>query len=647
LRRNRLELDPADVAGAVLLAERAVPDDIGRILASAGTLTLSGSLLSHVSLLSREFGKPSVALSGVTPARLAHEGEEGLLVFEDVVGHRGRAVLDEGDVVFLDGGRGVLTVPGGLDRELRRVIRQVYAALAAFSKLPGDERLLAALLDAAGDVASREFLLEAAFPFRVVPPGPPARRLLEALAERSPQPEFGTMHAALRERVLAEAAARCDDTIVVIEAAEDLEDLHRGLRGLEAALDRDLKLLEDLGGDPDRLEQKLEPVLAAAGARRAAMEDELRRSVRRALDLPDELLRARLGGLFRLLRRARAAHVEPADVARLHGRLAAQLADERARAGTHLVVPLVSGAPRERALVGGKAQALIDAREVMPEGCRVPRGFVVTSAAYRLHLLGETGEKLRLAGDEIDQNATSRRARAAILAGDVPDEVRDAIKAAFDALGANRFAVRSSATIEDGPLGSLAGLFDTYLGVSGLDDLVDRIRWSWASLWNARALAALSSMGLSPLRASQAVIVQEMIETRSAGVLFSRDPSGRPDTLLINATWGLGEAISQGELAGDLFWVRRSTGDLIACELASGAYRIELAPQGIGTVEVPLTPDQRGRPCLTAAELAEVAGLARALEDVTGRAQDIEFGFDHAGGLVVFQLRRIVPRRLE
>jgi pyruvate,water dikinase len=143
------------------------------------------------------------------------------------------------------------------------------------------------------------------------------------------------------------------------------------------------------------------------------------------------------------------------------------------------------------------------------------------------------------------------------------------------------------------------------------------------------------------------VIVQEMIETRSAGVLFSRDPSGRPDTLLINATWGLGEAISQGEVSGDLFWVRRSTGELIACETARATHRIELAPRGMGTVEVPLTPEQHGRSCLTAAELAEVAAMARALEDVTGRAQDIEFGFDHDGGLVVFQLRRIVPPRPE
>jgi len=369
--------------------------------------------------------------------------------------------------------------------------------------------------------------------------------------------------------------------------------------------------------------------------------------VNRALVLPEGLLRARLGGLFRLLRRARAANLDPEDVNRLQRRLAVQLADERARAGTHLVVPLVSGAPRERALVGGKAHALIEVREAAPEGCRVPRGFVVTSAAYRLHLLGETGEKLRLAADAADENAVSRKARAALLSGDVPDEVREAIKTAYEALGAHRFAVRSSATIEDGPLGSLAGLFDTYLGVTGFPELLDRIRWAWASLWNARAISALTSMGLSPLRASQAVIVQEMIETRVAGVLLSRDPSGRADTLLINAAWGLGEGISQGELAGDLFWVRRSTGELVASETGRAAHRIELSPQGMGTVEVPLSPEQQGRPCLTAVELARVAALARALEEVTGRAQDVEFGFDHEGGLVVFQMRRIVPRRPE
>jgi pyruvate,water dikinase len=638
-------MDPAEFDGCVLLAERAVPDDIARILASAGTLTLKGALLSHVSLLSREFGKPSVSLSGITPARVADEGEEGLLVFDDVVGSRGNALIDEGDIVFLDGYRGLLTVPGGLDREARTAIRQLHAPLAAFGKLPGDDALLAKLLGAAAHPATFWFLLEAAFPYRLVPAGPPARRLLEALKTVAPRAELDASLEALRERVLAEAAARCDDTRAGLEAAEDLEDLQRGLRGLEGALNRDLMLLEDLGSDPDRLEQRLEPVLAAAAARRTALESELRRAVKDALLFSEDQLRSRLGGLFRLLRRARAAHLDPDDVGRLHGRLAKQLAEERARAGMHLVVPIEPGAPYQRSFVGGKAQALLEVGRAIPPECRIPRGFVVTSAAYRLHLLGETSEKLRLAADEVDPRMISRKARAALLSGDMPDEVKDAIKLAYEGLGVGRFAVRSSATIEDGPRGSLAGLFDSYLGVCGLDDLLSRVRWAWASLWNARALAALSSMGVSPLRASQAVIVQEMVETRSAGVLFSRDPAGRSDTLLINAAWGLGEGISQGEVAGDLFWVRRSTGELIAAETGRLTNRIELAPQGMGTVEVPLPTELLGRPCLTAAELTSLAALARALEDVTGRAQDVEFGFDNDGTLVVFQMRRIVPRR--
>jgi pyruvate,water dikinase len=647
LRRNRTELDAVDVAGAVLLAERAVPDDIGRILASAGTLTFSGALLSHVSLLSREFGKPSVSLAGSTVARLTAPDEGGLLAIGDDAAGGSAATIEEGDVVFLDGGAGVVTVPGGLDRAARLTIRHVHAPLVAFSKLPADETVLHAVLDTIQDAAARAFLLEAAFTYRLVPPGIPARRLLDALAGATPRAEFDETIGALRERILAAAAARCDRTKTALESAEDLEDLQRGLRGLEGTLERDLRLLEDLGGDPDRLEKRLEPVLAVVSARRGEMEGALRREVSRALDLTDEILRSQLGGLFRLLRRARAANLAPDDVGRLHRRLARQLADERTRAGTHLVVTLGSKTPHERALVGGKAQALIEIGEALPEGCRIPRGFVVTSAAYRLHLLGETGDKLRLAADDADENAVSRKARAAILSGDVPEEVLEAIKGAFVASHPARFAVRSSATIEDGALGTLAGLFDTYLGVAGFDELVDRIRWAWASLWNARALAALSSMGLSALRASQAVLVQEMIETRSAGVLFSRDPTGRPDTLLINAAWGLGEGISQGEFSGDLFWVRRSTGVPIAVEPGGVQRMIELAPRGMGTVEVPLPPELNGKPCLTPSELARLAELARALEAVTGRAQDVEFGFDHDGGLVVFQVRRIVPRRLE
>jgi pyruvate,water dikinase len=140
------------------------------------------------------------------------------------------------------------------------------------------------------------------------------------------------------------------------------------------------------------------------------------------------------------------------------------------------------------------------------------------------------------------------------------------------------------------------------------------------------------------------VLVQEMVPTRAAGVLVTRDPAGLPDTILVNATWGLGETIGQGETTGDLYWVRRSTGEAVATETDAAVHRVELDPERPGTVVVPLAPDQVGRPCLSESDLARLAELSRALELATGRGQDVEFGFTHDGALVLFQSRRIRGR---
>jgi pyruvate,water dikinase len=155
----------------------------------------------------------------------------------------------------------------------------------------------------------------------------------------------------------------------------------------------------------------------------------------------------------------------------------------------------------------------------------------------------------------------------------------------------------------------------------------------------------LTAQGHALTSAVQAVLVQEMIETRCAGVLFSRDTAGKPDTILINATWGLGEGISQGEVDGDLYWVRRSTGELIGSEIGPATSMIVLDPDRTGTVERAVPEQQRGQPCLGVKELARLAELARSLENATGRGQDVEFGFSEQGDLMVFQVRRVMQYR--
>jgi hypothetical protein len=646
LVRNHPGLPSSSAEGKILVAERATPEDVGRILASSGTLTLGGAVLSHVSLLSREFDKPSVSLGSGCPVRLLPPGEGGLLELADVVGSEATPILEEGEVVVLDGDAGIVRVPGGSDPIARARVRRVHTLLLEFGEDPEDDGRLATLLEATGPAGGPAFdyVLEAGFRLRLVPAGNAARRLLTALrSDRSREEELERRLEEMREAVLSRARQRCARGMDDVLSAEGIDDLDRAIRRLKNRTDRDRLLLVDLGGDPSSLDARIGPVLESASGRRDSLRRDLDEQVREAIHLPESALKLRMGGIFQLLRRARAARVDEEATRALQERLARHVAEERSRAGRPLVVSLRDDPMPDRSLLGGKAAGLLESEQVLPEGTRTPRGFVVTSAAYRLHLLGETGEKLRTAfEDGGDETTISRKARAAILAGEIPREVALAVEPALENLGSGRVAIRSSATIEDGPGGSLAGQFDTFLGVKGLPEVLDRIRQAWASLMSSRALRTMATLGEDPLRVNQAVLVQEMVETRSAGVLVTREPSGRPDALLVNANWGLGEGVSQGAISGDLFWVRRSTGELIASDQGGESVRIALDPNGAGTIQAPLDPALADRPCLSIDQLSLLAALARNLDQATGRALDVEFGFTGEGALVIFQVRRVL-----
>ena len=107
--------------------------------------------------------------------------------------------------------------------------------------------------------------------------------------------------------------------------------------------------------------------------------------------------------------------------------------------------------------------------------------------------------------------------------------------------------MRSSATAEDLEGASFAGQQDTYLNISGTDAVLDAVRRCWASLWTARAMAYRARQDIDPAEVSLAVVVQELVDAASAGVMFTADPStGRRDAVLISAAWGLGEAVVGG-----------------------------------------------------------------------------------------------------
>lgn len=647
LRRNSAGLDPDNSLGVILVAERAVPEDVGRILAAAGTITFGGAVLSHVSLLSREFGKPSVSMADSSQMRLAAGRDHGIL---ELTRDDGPAVvLHEGDIALLDGSRGKILVPGAADPGFRTALRDLFPRLAQFGAAPeksGFEPLLAPLLDELGEPLL-EFLMEASVLYRVIPSGPPARELMAMLRRHCSADVMERHRTALSARVRDRIHCMFQEASGALAATTEPDDLKRRVGQVEEEALHCRRQLEDLGQAPEGLENELLAYQEKADAIRDGLKFALTREVREMLALPDEALRHRLGGLFQLLRRARSMELERELTAPLQDCLSRHLAEERARAGAHLIIPLdAEDGIRDRSLVGGKAAGLFQVRSTLPAGCRIPWGFVVTTSAYKLHLLGENGERVReAAASGHDEGSISRRAKAAILGSPMPREVTEALDSAMAGRERLRLAVRSSGTLEDGPAGSLAGQYDTYLGVRGREELGRRIRMAWASLWNRRAIRMLTAQGHALTSAVQAVVVQEIIETRCAGVLFSRDPSGKPDTILINATWGLGEGISQGEVDGDLYWVRRSTGELIGSDSGRAETMIVLDPDRTGTVESAVPHRRRQLPCLGEGDLTRLAELARSLENATGRGQDVEFGFTEQGDLAVFQVRRVMQYR--
>src|SRR5918992_596634 len=210
------------------------------------------------------------------------------------------------------------------------------------------------------------------------------------------------------------------------------------------------------------------------------------------------------------------------------------------------------------ALAGGKGANL---GELSRAGLPVPPGYVVTTRAYDAFV--ESND----IGDLIVGRASATRAedpagfeevsegiRALFSGGKVPQEMADEIRAAYQELGEDgdiAVAIRSSATAEDLARASFAGQQETYLNVRGAEALLEAVENCWASLWTARAMAYRTRQGIDPATVSLAVVVQRMVESEAAGVMFTANPSnGRRNELTISAAWGLGESVVSVTVSG-------------------------------------------------------------------------------------------------
>lgn len=298
-------------------------------------------------------------------------------------------------------------------------------------------------------------------------------------------------------------------------------------------------------------------------------------------------------------------------------------------------------------LVGGKAANL---GVLTAAGLPVPPGLCVTTEAYR-RVTGQAGLEdvlHALAGtpptDTGALNRLAARARELVLSAPVPDDIADAVRRSAH----GPVAVRSSATAEDLPHASFAGQQDTYLNVIGPDAVLDAVRRCWASLWTDRAVAYRAAGGTDHRTVLLAVVIQEMVQSEVAGVMFTANPvTGRRREAVIDASPGLGEAVVSGAVNPDHFVVDLATGRITERRLGDKRLAVRSLPQG-GVEHVETAMD---RACLTDAQIRALAELGRRVEDHYGAPQDTEWAVDAGGTLWLTQARPIttlfpIPRHL-
>ncbi len=256
--------------------------------------------------------------------------------------------------------------------------------------------------------------------------------------------------------------------------------------------------------------------------------------------------------------------------------------------GTRLIFDLSSAAVLALSDAGGKGKNLaLLARAGFP----VPRGFIVATEAYRAYVAAndlqpaiDAALKHVTANDAGSLERASGEIRAAFSAGKVPGELASALRSAYADYNGAPVAVRSSATAEDLPEFSFAGQQDTYLNVIGEEYLLAAVVDCWSSLWTARAIGYRLRNGISHADMALAVVVQEMVPSDVSGVLFTANPlTGQLGESVIDATFGLGEALVSGRVEPDHFVVDSASGHI--AQRTVGAKRISTRARPGGGVE--------------------------------------------------------------
>lgn len=312
----------------------------------------------------------------------------------------------------------------------------------------------------------------------------------------------------------------------------------------------------------------------------------------------------------------------------------------------------------ESGQVGGKGANL---GELTQAGLPVPPGFCVVSAAYQVYLKATQLDQVIEAvlaeinvDDLEDVRRKSARIRDQIMSQPMLSSISQEVIDCYQRLELKNqellpaqvaLAVRSSATAEDQANASFAGQLETYLNIKGGDALLEHIRKCWASLWTERVVTYIAKQGIDHRSVSMSVVVQTMVPTEISGILFTANPvTGNRKEAVLNASWGLGEAIVSGLVSPDTVVVRKSDGQILSRQISDKLLMIEYATDG-GTEEIEVPIQRRNSPALSDEQVKALVELGNRIEAHYGKPQDIEWGY-YRGKWYLLQSRPITTLSL-
>ena len=290
-------------------------------------------------------------------------------------------------------------------------------------------------------------------------------------------------------------------------------------------------------------------------------------------------------------------------------------------------------------IAGGKGANL---GELTNAGIPVPPGFVITAGTYQ-KFITETGivDQINNMLATLDINNTPELQKVAedikqlIVTTDIPDDIQTAIIESYNKLCMDVekedvvVAIRSSATAEDLPDASFAGQQDTYLNISGIDDVLTNVRMCWASLFEARAIFYRAENDFDHSKVLIAVVVQQMVNSEKAGVMFTVDPSTGEEEMLIEGAWGLGEGVVSGTVTPDTCRYDKANDEVKSYRINTKKTMFTKDPETGATVQVEVPDDLKDERVLSESDLKQLTQLGRRIQKHYGAPMDTEWGIEN------------------